>query len=228
MADQKPGDPQSWNLYGYVTNNPLRYVDPTGTVKRDANGQIVFTPKGKVDKNFSNGDQHRKGKMQPGYIQADNGKKIAAYQQVGGSSNYACDCHGLTFADGKYWINNDQVPNLLKGDGYEKTKQPAPGDVAIFKANGDVVHSLTVTAVDDKGKVTEVTGLGGTEPASHSNTPEEIQQQFGKLLDTEVSIEYYHDPNPDRPVEEKLDQVKNYEKPKDEKPKDEKPNDEKH
>lgn len=29
-VDQNPLDPQSWNLYGYVRNNPLRYVDPTG------------------------------------------------------------------------------------------------------------------------------------------------------------------------------------------------------
>jgi RHS repeat-associated protein len=29
-VDQNPLDPQSWNLYSYVRNNPLRYVDPTG------------------------------------------------------------------------------------------------------------------------------------------------------------------------------------------------------
>ena len=87
FADQKVADPQSWNLYSYVTNNPLRFVDPTGTVKRDATGQIIFTPKGKVDTNFSNGDP-RKGSMQRGYIQADNGKKIEAFQQVGGSPAY--------------------------------------------------------------------------------------------------------------------------------------------
>jgi RHS repeat-associated protein len=28
--DQDPSDPQSWNLYGYVRNNPLSSVDPTG------------------------------------------------------------------------------------------------------------------------------------------------------------------------------------------------------
>jgi RHS repeat-associated protein len=29
-SDQDPSDPQSWNLYSYVQNNPLRNVDPDG------------------------------------------------------------------------------------------------------------------------------------------------------------------------------------------------------
>ena len=30
FADQHPEDPQSWNLYTYARNNPLRFVDPFG------------------------------------------------------------------------------------------------------------------------------------------------------------------------------------------------------
>ena len=30
LKDSHVGDPQSWNKYAYVRNNPLRYIDPTG------------------------------------------------------------------------------------------------------------------------------------------------------------------------------------------------------
>lgn len=38
FADQNPGNPQSWNLFAYARNNPLRYVDPNGTCSQDADG----------------------------------------------------------------------------------------------------------------------------------------------------------------------------------------------
>jgi hypothetical protein len=57
-------------------------------------------------------------------------------------------------------------------------------------------------------------GLGGTEPRSHSDRPEDIQSDFGKLLGgAKVTVEYYHPTNPNKPGEQRVDQVKKYEKP---------------
>ena len=45
LLDQDAADPQSWNLYSYVRNNPLKYIDPTGrdciyTNQIDSNGAV--------------------------------------------------------------------------------------------------------------------------------------------------------------------------------------------
>jgi RHS repeat-associated protein len=41
FADQDEYDPQSWNLYSYVRNNPLRFVDPSGrTCQKMSNGTV--------------------------------------------------------------------------------------------------------------------------------------------------------------------------------------------
>ncbi len=45
--DSHPADPQSWNLYTYVRNNPLKYVDPTG---RNATVTVEIDEKNKRGK----------------------------------------------------------------------------------------------------------------------------------------------------------------------------------
>jgi RHS repeat-associated protein len=44
LVDQDPGVPQSWNLYTYGRNNPLRYTDPTGRCSQAEGG---YTDEGK-------------------------------------------------------------------------------------------------------------------------------------------------------------------------------------
>jgi len=38
LLDQHPEDPQSWNLYSYVRNNPLKFLDPNGDELRVSQG----------------------------------------------------------------------------------------------------------------------------------------------------------------------------------------------
>jgi RHS repeat-associated protein len=61
LMDQDPGDPQSWNLYGYVRNNPLRFMDPTGRecVTLD-NGTQGDDGKGTVCKAVTEADKNKK------------------------------------------------------------------------------------------------------------------------------------------------------------------------
>ena len=47
FADQHAQNPQSWNLYGYVTNNPLRLIDP--------NGRQSTSPSAGVDALYASG-----------------------------------------------------------------------------------------------------------------------------------------------------------------------------
>jgi RHS repeat-associated protein len=42
MASGLAVDPQSWNRYAHVNNNPLRYTDEDGLIKRDRSGDVVF------------------------------------------------------------------------------------------------------------------------------------------------------------------------------------------
>ena len=47
FAGQDVSDPQSWNLYSYVLNNPLRYTDPDGHEDEDnSNGVPTFRATG--------------------------------------------------------------------------------------------------------------------------------------------------------------------------------------
>ena len=108
-----------------------------------------------------------------------------ATQQTKPDTRMDTDCHGVTFANGEYWINDDEVDKILDKGGYKPTNQPQTGDILVYREGEAVVHSVTVTKVDALGKVTEVSGLGGIESVEHTDTPDTGWR------DSSASKEYY-------------------------------------
>jgi hypothetical protein len=191
MASAAAVDPQSWNRYAHASNNPLRFVDDDGRIKRDQSGNIIFDPVGRpVVTTHPSGSR---ATVQQGYIYADNGDRIEAFRNTSSDTRFDCDCHGLTFADGQYWINNNQVDKLLTGDGYERTNEPQIGDVAVYRENREAVHSTTVTGVEN-GQVS-VSGLGGLEPASQTTTAQGAWPG--------ATVTYYHQRTDNRTPEQR-------------------------
>lgn len=73
------------------------------------------------------------------------------------------NCHGLTFAARRTGIDNPvQVQRIINDDGYRKLELgelPSVGDIAIYREDGDIVHSGIV--IGEKDRVPWVLGKWG-------------------------------------------------------------------
>ena len=127
-------------------------------IRRDASGNIIFSPIYSAELEHPSGITSM---MQMGYIYADDGTPIEAYNnypyEYGGKREMDTDCHGVTFGDGKFWINNDQVPSILKGDAY---KEVSEGN---YQTGDVVVHSVTISSSSGYIEGSTGSGLGGVQ-----------------------------------------------------------------
>jgi hypothetical protein len=170
-----------------ITPNPTRAAIPA--FAKDANGNILGNKVGEPFLTSHGGFVDPVTGQVTAYFAAQayelrlaDGRKVTAMkslgrydpvaQQIVPDSRMDTDCHGLTFTNGEFWIDDPEVDKILYHE-YRVTSQPQPGDILIYRdANGSVVHSVTVTQVGADGNVTEVSGLGGIQPAEHTSTPD--------------------------------------------------------
>jgi RHS repeat-associated protein len=189
-------DSQVFNKFSYVSNNPVRFVDAKGRFKTDANGNLVFRP---IDGSIlplkrHPGYQFRVDRV---VLFTDLGNPIEASTVLrtfkgsrageitrrsdgivlvdNSSSNPAAtNCHGRTFADGKYAIDNRFVDTILTEDGYKiQTEGPAEEeDVLVYrhKETRQIMHSVTVVEVDENGQVAKVETISGSDSRSRITT----------------------------------------------------------
>ena len=64
------------------------------------------------------------------------------------------NCHGWTFAGGRYWIKGRDVDVILADNGYRAVTDPRADDLAVFRdGNGMVNHSAVVRNVLPGGEL---------------------------------------------------------------------------
>lgn len=64
------------------------------------------------------------------------------------------NCHGWVFADGRYWLDGEEIDCILLDNGYQEVTAPHPGDVIVYRPSyGRVAHTGLVRSVADDGAV---------------------------------------------------------------------------
>lgn len=76
-------------------------------------------------------------------------------------SNDASNCHGWVFTGGKYWVGGSDVDSILSDNGYAPVEHPRPGDLVVYRRNGEVAHTAIVRYVTE-GRPILVEGKWGT------------------------------------------------------------------
>lgn len=88
-----------------------------------------------------------------GYIYTDKGTPILAYKidpNDPNSPSNTVNNHGWTFVQGELWINNDQIPIILKDEYKEiEFKDIKEKDLLIRYENKKVIYSLTACIPKD-------------------------------------------------------------------------------
>ncbi len=168
-----------WNTFAYVGAGPLEAIDPDGLLKRDSHGNLIFKQNRTGSFYHEGGNYWSWGRY--GHLYADDGTPIEAYlnfpRTFRANANY--DCHGLSFSDGDYWINNDQVRKLLAGDSYRKIgggpyngttynykgNKITPGDIVIYTLKGKPIHSGIYIG---DGMIKQKGGVSGSTPSQRT------------------------------------------------------------
>lgn len=132
FVDQNPEDPQSWNLYSYGRNNPLRYVDPLGTYVCGA---------GVTD------DQCRE-------IEVARGTAVDAAEQLrqryGDSSQQYLDAQSAIDAYGSPGIDNGVTVNVGAVDQQMGGSVEAGGNLSSRSADNPNGQNILVTLAADQ------------------------------------------------------------------------------
>ena len=167
--------------YNHCANNPLRYTDKDGRILRDEKGQIIYKTKGKTEiykffyyEDNSNIESPYEAEVEIGYIYANDNTPIRVLNNISEDSRWDTNCHGVTFAGGKYWLLPEDVQSVLSGDNYQviDDQSNAKRKDAVIYSDEKSAHSHSMTISLIKDGIILVYGQNGPDTENYTNTIE--------------------------------------------------------
>lgn len=207
--------------YQYCLNNPLKYYDSDGRIVRDSyTKKIVFISIGIEAITHGSENKEIGTVSKVGFIYTNKDRTIKVNQNYNPDKNegYNTNCHGTTFLDGEYWLDNADVQTILDDEyklvDFAKNEKIKKNDVVIYSEKNEktgvfsIVHSMTVKSKDNSkfGDII-VYGQGGMDK---KNSKKKINEAWKPLKEgIEVKIDIYRKEGKDKELtQEEIDERK--------------------
>lgn len=193
LASAERGDPQTWNRYAYVTNNPLGFNDPSGERRNPVTGRRGIDPtprpgtKGGVRANGTNPHVGEWGMTRSGGKKGHFGTDITSSN---GTNLVAMEAGVVT-----------EMKTAPKG-GLQVHVKMADGSVYQYYHLSAVASGIKKGVSVQEGQIIATSGNSGN-AISYAGTPEE--HVHVTVLDANGAnvnpVEWLNDPNADAPVD---------------------------
>jgi predicted secreted Zn-dependent protease len=197
FADQHSGAPQSWNLYSYTRNNPLRFIDDDGEEVKETTKTVYYTVQGSTAAEaWNNAPAEAAKNGVPGGFPGDTKTSTGIADdyhfdvstQKNGSTTTVTDT--VTSAD----VNLSVTTTLPKWSGYsgasadeQKQWDQLSGGLSDHEDGHKTIAEKATDALDKALPGTTATGTGTSAKNARANADDSLQQNLQQKQQQAVS-----------------------------------------